>query len=269
MGCTFSSSRRRSRLGPYPSSEPPPSYSASGPRPPRYSHFPPTARRVSRRNSLRPSDSLAASGIRDQLCVSKEMLLYSLRIVGEYLYQQGVNIIIVASADVVDMVHLDILPSSDNIAFFNYRLTGEQTNVLSDAVDEAILRQGLCDSNFLSDSQFPQRLGERLTEDSILQSHIIYHRGGLTVLAPPWNYLFCYQVYFLDTRHGIYETDDLDDAVDYLKEYLARDCIHTVPYSDIRRWAVQFCLHLPRRILAEVNDHYYVRFSRSPIDFST
>ncbi|EQL28737.1 hypothetical protein BDFG_08523 [Blastomyces dermatitidis ATCC 26199] len=66
------------------------------------------------------------------------------------------------------MVHLDILRCSDDIAFFNYRLTREETNVLSDAVDEAILRQGLCDSNVLSDLQFPQRLGERLTDDSIL-----------------------------------------------------------------------------------------------------
>ncbi|KAL2384466.1 hypothetical protein RJZ90_001946 [Blastomyces dermatitidis] len=122
-------------------------------------------------------------------------------------------------ADVVDMVHLDILRCSDDIAFFNYRLTREETNVLSDAVDEAILRQGL--------------------------------------------------VYFLDAHQDIYTSDDLDDAVEYLEEYLVRERIRTVPYSDIRRWAVKYCLHLPRRILAEVNNHYHLRFGRNPIDFST
>ncbi|PGG96729.1 hypothetical protein GX51_07683 [Blastomyces parvus] len=168
-----------------------------------------------------------------------------------------------AYVDVVNMIHLDIPGSPDSIAFFNYRLTGEETSEPSDAVDEAMLRQGLRDSGFLSDLQFPRRLGERLTDDAILQSH------RLTLLAPPWNFMFCFEVYFLETHRGIYTNDDLDDAVGYLKEYMFRDCSRTIPYPDIQRWAVDFCLHLPRRILSEVNSHYHLRFGRSPIDLST
>lgn len=262
MGSTFSSSvnPQTSQSCPPPDTERetlPPYTSA---RPPPYSLLPPSRRSISRRHTS------AATNTRGPPRLSKRKLLDAFRIIADYLSQRNVNITIIASTDVVDIVHLDIFDTTDEVTFFNYRLASDAAVVLSNAVHEALKQLRLQDTSFLLDPCFSQEMGRRLTDKAIHQNAIIYRHGGLTVMAPPWSYIFCRQVEFITQEHTRV-TQDLDDALEYLKEYLWLKHIQTVPYSKIRQWFRYFDSHLSRHILEDVNKRYRSTIGRNAIDF--
>ncbi|PGH34160.1 hypothetical protein GX50_03029 [[Emmonsia] crescens] len=128
---------RQSSPPSYASREPPPPYTSACS--PLYDLLPPSRNPQSRRSYSRPpGSSEALIHTHEQPYFSKRRLLAAFRIIAECLAQHSVDIIIIASGDVVDVVRLDILDSTNYITFFNYRISGEEADVLSDAVYEAM-----------------------------------------------------------------------------------------------------------------------------------
>ncbi|KAK3306680.1 uncharacterized protein B0T15DRAFT_527950 [Chaetomium strumarium] len=172
----------------------------------------------------------------------RETFRTALHNTGAYLSKKGANITIIAIGDALNTIYLKNRPSTC-IDFFNANLTSAELKRLSEAAEQAAKCDAKLDNSWLNNrtSVFIRQDQRRLlTEQALQEGEAIIKRPGLTVLAPPWEYVFCCQVERLvsdDVRDH-----DFEDAVTVLGWYLKKNGMPVLPMATVKQWFSQYSL---------------------------
>jgi hypothetical protein len=174
----------------------------------------------------------------------------ALRNAGIYLSEKKASITIIAIGDALNTIYLNDRPAT-HIDFFNDNLTPDELKLLSDAAKEAVKCDPTLDNSWLNNRSsvfMSQDLRRMLTRQAlqVREPEVIIRplkRGGLTVIAPPWEYVFCCQVQRLvdnnvrDLRHH-----DVKYAVTIMAWYLQKYGMPKLDPATVQQWFSQYSL---------------------------
>ncbi|KAJ6076929.1 hypothetical protein N7499_008910 [Penicillium canescens] len=162
--------------------------------------------------------------------LSRETLINALQTVAAYITSKNQDITLIVVGDTVNTMLLRSRPNTHDVHFFNDNITPAEETAFSG-------KDGSTTIPFYSFSR-------------------------LTILAAPWEYLFCAKVHRL-SGSGISTVQlyDQDDPVHYLERYLSQHPTASVTQVTVRSWFAQYLLHWTTEtelLLLAVNSTYKI-----------
>ncbi|KAI0110318.1 hypothetical protein GGR51DRAFT_510619 [Nemania sp. FL0031] len=178
--------------------------------------------------------------------LTRDILISALGNVASYVKKKGGDITVVAVGGAVNTIHLRSRLATQDLDFFNNRLTPKDFELLVMGARESLKRDKTLEEDWFNNRTIlfmPQEQRSTLTDEAFNQQEVIFHQPGLTILAAPWNYAFCCKVDRL-AGGGIQSARiyDLDDAVQYLAQYLKLQRQTQIQRETIKAWFARFLL---------------------------
>ncbi|KAI1388825.1 uncharacterized protein F4822DRAFT_259240 [Hypoxylon trugodes] len=204
--------------------------------------------------------------------LTRDVLKEALDVMATYLDREQVTIRVVAVGGAINVLYFQSRETTHDVDFFLGNSRSPQNHVLGDAARYAnkAFYNELGTEWFNNSNQIciPGKIQKGLADAAIKQDAIVYSgegaNGGLVIYAAPWSYAFCGK---LDRLCGDNPNSyDLEDAIEYLNEYLYTKREHWVPLHRIARWCKTYQKKVTREVIRQIDDAYYARFGRRGID---
>ncbi|KAK4043358.1 hypothetical protein C8A01DRAFT_32484 [Parachaetomium inaequale] len=201
-------------------------------------------------------------------------LTAGLTTVGDYLVSKKKSVTVVAVGGAVNTIFLKSRDSTQDVDFYNSRLTAADFEHLVNGAKAAGKKNPLLASGWLNNHTvffIPQGQRDTLTDQAFVQNELIFNHPGLKVLAAPWQYAFCCKVDRL-SGGGINaaRSYDLSDAVVYLHRYLARQKKAGVTLATVQGWFTEYTMTWKpayAAVIKNVNAAYMAKYkvAKAPI----
>ncbi|KAL1840578.1 hypothetical protein VTJ49DRAFT_310 [Mycothermus thermophilus] len=197
--------------------------------------------------------------------LDRTTLLQALTIVGNYIQQKNRQVTVIAVGGAVNTIFLQSRPSTHDVDFYNNSLSVADLRLVAEGARYAAQRIPQLNEEWFNNHTIffiPHDLRSTLTQDALTQNAVIFHHGGLKLLAAPWNYAFCTKVHRLSNA-GKARPYDLNDAVHYIHRYLQTHRISTVSLATVQEWFTTYRIlwnAAVEQIIARVNATYRAQF---------
>ncbi|KAK5624287.1 hypothetical protein RRF57_000003 [Xylaria bambusicola] len=201
---------------------------------------------------------------------TRDTLLSAFSHVAGYIAKRGGDLTIVAIGGAVNTIHLQSRAVTHDVDFYNIHLTPEDYELLIGGAKDAVKKENKLEEDWFNNRTIlfmPLEQRPLLTDEALKRHEIIFKEPGLTVLAPPWNYAFCCKVDRL-AGSGVQKAReyDLDDAVQYLNQYLQQHELSRISTTTIETWFSQYLLkwneNVPE-VLGRVNQTFRTKWHRT------
>lgn len=207
--------------------------------------------------------------------LSRDTLLRAMQNVASSIVKTNQDLTVIAIGGDVNTVHLRSRQATHDLDFFNDNLTASDFEVLIKAAKEATKKdKNLSEDWFNNRTIFfiPKDKRSVLTEAALRQREVIFMAPGLTVLAAPWQYSFCCKLDRL-AGGGLHSARhyDLDDAVEYLHQYMTTNNVTQIPKDTVQGWFEQYSLRWTKNnddFLEQIGTKHQAKFSTNPIIIS-
>ena len=178
--------------------------------------------------------------------LDRDTLIAGLTVMARYIESKKKEITIIAVGGAINTIYLRSRITTHDLDFFNNALEVKDYEQLLKGAKRAIEKiHALQEEWFNNRTIFFIPMDQRnlLTRQAFQQNEIVFRATGLTVLAAPWHYAFCCKIDRLaggGLKTG--KSYDLDDAVQYIIQYIRRSNISQVPRSTVEEWYIQYSL---------------------------
>ncbi|KAI3115785.1 hypothetical protein CBS147333_1285 [Penicillium roqueforti] len=222
------------------------------------------------RRSARSLQELAArpAAIRDlSPNLSCEILISALENVAKYTSAKNQDITLVVVGGIINTIFLRSRPETHDVDFFNDNLPPATLRCLSKAAKSAFKRNRILGRGWLNNHVVlfvPSHVRRILLDEALEQHEVVFQAPGLTLLAAPWEFLFCTKLHRLSGRGVSTATSyDQEDAVHYLEKYISLQSTAAVAQGTVRFWFGQYLLDWTtetEELLPGVNSMYQTTF---------
>lgn len=199
--------------------------------------------------------------------LSREASISALDHVANYTSAKKQDITLVVVGGIINTIFLKNRRETHDVDFFNDNLPPAIVKCLARAAKSAskgnpILGQGWLNNRFVF--FVPPHIRHILVNEALGQHEIVFQAPGLTLLAAPWEFLFCTKLHRLSGRGVSTATSyDQEDAVHYLERYISLQSTAAVPQRTVRFWFRQYLLDWTtetEELLPGVNSMYQSTF---------
>ncbi|KAJ5691609.1 hypothetical protein N7488_012344 [Penicillium malachiteum] len=209
--------------------------------------------------------------------LSRETLISALENVAKYSSAKKHDITLVVSGGIINTILLKSRLETHDVDFFSNNLTPAALKCLSKAAKCAFKKDRTLGQEWLNNHIIlfiPSHIQLIILGEALEQNEVVFQAPGLTLLAAPWEYLFCTKMHRLSGR-GVHtkRTYDQEDAVHYLERYFSRHSTAAVAQETVMFWFGQYLIEWrteTERLLPGVNSMYQTTFhvKHDPITLS-
>ncbi|WEW61740.1 hypothetical protein PRK78_007234 [Emydomyces testavorans] len=195
----------------------------------------------------------------DSIDLTRDDLLDGLQHVADYLHAHGVYIEIYMVGGAVNTIHLRSRKYTHDVDFIAGPISTDKHFHLCKATQHAVKNSY---APFTKDwinnatERMPEVIGKvpRLIAEARAQNIVIFHVSGLKVLAAPWNYALVKKINRIISP--LPKKYDINDAANYLNEYIKKNGNRPVHVRQIREWGRIYEAEVPDWALQKVNKEY-------------